>query len=119
MTEFSDWIQSNWFELGILVILCAILTVLVWFAQNILKTLRAWQEQVGALLKLSLSEVVPLPGAAAEKDILTVPEGRERGPNPLAISARKLIGWLEAPMGSGGAGPWRKALRWLQAPAGS
>ncbi len=119
MAEFSDWIQSNWFELGILLILSAILAALVWFARNILRTLRASQEQVGALLKLSFSEAIPLQGPATQKDAPTAQECPERGPKPLVVAPRKLVDWLEAPMGSGGHAPWRKVLQWLQAPVGS
>jgi len=27
--------------------------------------------------------------------------------------------WLQTPMSSGNAAPWRRAIRWLQTPAGS
>jgi hypothetical protein len=119
MTELSDWIQANWFELGILLALSAILVALVWFARNILRTLRASQEQVGALLRLSFSDVVPTQAAAPQVPAPAVGEHPQSGPNPPVAAARKLINWLEAPMGGGGVAPWRKVLRWLQAPAGS
>ena len=31
MSEISDWIQSNWFELGSLLVQCAMLVTLAWF----------------------------------------------------------------------------------------
>jgi hypothetical protein len=119
MTEFSNWIQANWFELGILVGLFAILATIVWFARNILRTLRASQEQVGALLRLSFSDVVPVQAAATEVPAPVLSEPLQHGPNLLVVFARNLFRWFQAPMGSGGVGPWRKVLRWLQAPAGS
>jgi hypothetical protein len=119
MTEFSDWIQANWFEMGILVVLSAILAAIVWFARNILRTLRASQEQVGALLRLSVSDVVPVQAAAAEVPAPSVGELPQRGPSPLVVSLRNLFRWFLAPMGSGSVVPWRKVLHWLQAPAGS
>jgi hypothetical protein len=122
MTQFSDWIQSNWFECGILVVLSAILGTVVWFARNILKSLRASQEQVGALLRLSFSEVLPVPAAPPQIQATQVPvlqERAPRGPNPLVVGTRHLVNWLNAPMRSRPVSPWRKAVRWLQAPARS
>ena len=116
MTQFSDWAVSNWFELGLLVLLTVTLTTVVWFARSILRTLRASQEQTGALLRLSFSDVVPTQASAAEVEV-SVPilsEPSPRGPN-------RLVRWFQAPMGSssGSVAPWRKVRRWLQAPAGS
>jgi hypothetical protein len=117
MTEFSDWIQNNWFELGILLLLSAILAALVWFARNILKTFRAYQEQVGALLRLSFSDIVTAQTPVVEAPALSEPV--HSGPNALLVFGRNLVNWFEAPMSSNAAAPWRKFLRWLQAPAGS
>jgi hypothetical protein len=119
MTEFSAWIQTNWFELGILVLLFAILTTIVWFARNILRTLRASQEQVGALLRLSFSDVIPVQAAETEVPTPALSEPLQHGPNLLVVFARNLFRWFQVPMGSGSGAPWRKVLRWLQAPAGS
>ena len=121
MTQFSDWVQNNWFELGILVLLCFTLATVVWFARNILKTLRASQEQVGALLRLSFSDVVPVQAPAAEVSPPILSEPSPRGPNRLFAACRALFRWFQAPMGSssGSVAPWRKVFRWLQAPAGS
>jgi hypothetical protein len=122
MTQFIDWIQNNWFESGILVVLCAILATAVWFARNILESLRASQEQVGALLRLSLSEGLPAHSSSLETQALPAPAIRElapRGPNPLVVGARHVVNWLNAPMSRRSASPWRKAVRWLQAPARS
>lgn len=125
MTQFSDWVQANWFELGILVLLCFTLATVVWFARSILKTLRASQEQVGALLRLSFSDVVPVQAPvqapAAEVPAPVLSEPSPRGPNRLVAACRALVRWFQAPMGSssGSVAPWRKVFRWLQAPAGS
>ena len=57
----STWIQSNWYELGNLLAQFAFLAAGIWFACKILRTMRASQEQVGALLKLSVT------GSVAER----------------------------------------------------
>jgi hypothetical protein len=117
MTEFSDWIQKNWFELGILFLFSATLATVVWFARNILKTFRAYQEQVGALLRLSFSDLVPVQAPVAEPPVPSEPV--HSGPNRLLVLGHNLVNWFQAPMGGNTAAPWRKFLRWLQAPAGS
>jgi hypothetical protein len=117
MTEFSVWIQKNWFELGILFLLTAILATVVWFARNILKTFRAYQEQVGALMRLSFSDLVPVQAPLAEPPVASEPV--HSGPNRLLVLGRNIVNWFQAPMDSNPAAPWRKFFRWLQAPAGS
>jgi hypothetical protein len=114
MTQYSDWVQSNWFELGILVLLFATLVTVFWFARNILRTFRASQEQVGALLRLSFSDVVPTQAPAAEAEISApvLSQPSEDGPNGL-------ISWFQAPMGSGSVAPLSRVRRWLQTPVGS
>jgi hypothetical protein len=125
MNEFNVWIRNNWFELGILFLFSATLATVVWFARNILKTFRAYQEQVGALLRLSFSDLVsaqtPAQAPAAEVSAPVLSEPSPRGPNRLFAACRALVRWFQAPMGnsSGSAAPWRKVFRWLQAPAGS
>jgi hypothetical protein len=54
----TDWIQNYWSELGSLLALCGIFAAVVWYGRKILRTMRASQEQIGALLKLSVSEGV-------------------------------------------------------------
>jgi hypothetical protein len=137
MNEFSTWMQSNWHALGSLLLQAAFLTAGVWFAREILKSIRASQEQIGALLKLSVSGAVPerqSPTAAAERFFANaspywltpseippapVPEPIETGPSRWAVARHGLIVWLNTPMRNGNFAPWRKALKWLQAPAGS
>jgi hypothetical protein len=145
MTEFSTWMQSNWYEFCTILAEFAFLAVGVWFARKILKTLRASQEQFGALLKLTLTDELgerakanaaahrsassveadrPTPYVMAEWP--TAPEtpalalrGGQRSHNPLAAAWRGTVGWLQAPIRSHGPSPLRKVARWLQAPARS
>ena len=58
MSEISDWFQNNWIDLARLLVQCAILAAVVRFGRQILAALRASQEQVGALLRLSVSDAV-------------------------------------------------------------
>ena len=58
MSEFTTWMQSNWYALGNLLSQFAFLGAGLWFARKILKTMRASQEQVGALLKLSVTGAI-------------------------------------------------------------
>jgi hypothetical protein len=56
MNQTIAWIESNWYELGSLIAQFAFLFVGLWFAQKILRTMRASQQQFGALLRLSMCE---------------------------------------------------------------
>jgi hypothetical protein len=136
MNEFLAWAQSNWYELGTLVAEFVFLSAGIWFARKILRTLRASQEQVGALLKLSVTGAVtdrqssnaapdrPLAASPywltpSETPLAGSPEHAESAPHQVATHKHGLIVWLQTPMSSGGVAPWRKAIRWLQSPAGS
>src|ERR1051325_2000463 len=55
----SDWIQNNWYQLGSFFVQFAFLFAAIWFARRVLMTMRASQEQVGALLKLSVTGTAP------------------------------------------------------------
>jgi hypothetical protein len=81
MTEMSDWFQNNWIDLARLLVQCAILATVVRYGRKLLATLRASQEQVGALLKLSVSDT------AAEQRT-QVSESRERYAPP-SLSVRE------------------------------
>lgn len=136
MNEFSTWMQGNWYALGNLLAQFAFLTAGVWFARKILKTIRATQEQFGALLKLSMSDGLsertkpsdtahrPTPYVMAEwpavvdAPALSMPE-REPRSKQLAAVWRGALRWLQAPMPSEEHAPWKKVLHWLQTPAGS
>src|SRR5947209_14616643 len=58
MSEFSDWLQNNWIDLARLGVQAAILAAVVCYGRRLLATLRASQEQIGALLKLSVADGV-------------------------------------------------------------
>ena len=135
MNEFTAWMQINWYALGNLLSQFAFLAAGVWFARKILKTMRASQEQVGALLKLSVTGAIAdrhstSPAAAGsfasaspywltptELPPVTPLELPKTGPSRWAVARHSLMVWLQTPMNTGNAAPWRKALRWLQSPA--
>lgn len=56
MNETMNWMQSNWYEVGSLSAQFAFLFAGLWFAVKILKTMRATQQQMGALLRLSMTD---------------------------------------------------------------
>jgi hypothetical protein len=58
MNGLSDWFQNNWIDLARLLVQCAILAAILRYGRKLLATLRASQEQIGALLKLSVSDGV-------------------------------------------------------------
>ena len=105
MSEMSDWIQSNWFELGSFLVQCAILATLAWYGGKTVRILRAFQDQDEAPQRLALAP--------------SGPEGAGHGGRGLAGASHNLISWLQAPMGSGRIAPWHRVIRWLQAPMGS
>jgi hypothetical protein len=70
MTEITDWFQNNWIDLARLLVQCAIFAAVVRYGRKLLTALRASQEQMGALLKLSVSDTVaeqPAPAAEPSK----------------------------------------------------
>lgn len=88
-----DWFQNNWIDLARLLVQCAILATVVRFGRKILAALRASQEQVGALLKLSVSDSVgersapaPEPKKQFEPPPAAVPEP-EPEPEPVFAGA--------------------------------
>ena len=56
MDQIANWMQSNWYELGSLTAQFTFLFAGLWFAAKILKTMRATQEQMGALLRISMTD---------------------------------------------------------------
>ena len=127
MNEFGTWMQSNWYALGNLLIQFVFLAAGIWFARKILKTVRAFQEQVGALLKLSVAGTAGRSLGDASPYWLTPSEAApdltaeltESRPSRWAVAWHGTIQWLCAPMSSGELAAWRRVIRWLQAPAGS
>ena len=55
MNDFSPLVIKDWYALGSLIAQIGFLVAAVWFARNFLRTMRAFQEQIGALLKLSIT----------------------------------------------------------------
>ena len=142
MNELSFWTDLNWYALAGLLAELAFLIAGVWFARNLLRTIRAFQEQMGALLKLSItatpserstsslspkhptvetsqywlapSEIQP------EAHPTSQPEPAESAPGSLALAWRGVVRWLRTPMRTRQrASTWRRLVHWLQAPAGS
>lgn len=135
MNELNSWMQDNWYAFGNLFSQFAFLLAGVWFARKILRTMRASQEQFGALLKLSLTDglkeqsklsastdpsspYVLADWPATQAPPLSLPEPEPRSKR-LAKAWKGAIVWLETPIGSEGPGPLRKVVRWLQTPAGN
>ena len=142
MSDLMPWTQNDWYAAGSLLIRFGFLLAAVWFARNLLRTIRAFQEQVGALLKLSIGSTVnerssPHASAIAARSLgeaspywLPIEEPRnsvpqpvfehvENGPNFLLAAWRGLIHWLNEPMHTSQVSAWRRMVTWLQAPAGS
>ena len=81
MIEISDWFENNWVDLARLFVQGAILAAVVRYGRKLLATLRASQEQVGALLKLSVSDTVAeRPAPASEPE-----PARQFEPPPAAV----------------------------------
>lgn len=55
MDQIANWMQNNWYEFGTLVGQFTLLFAGLWFAGKILKAMRATQQQMGALLRLSMT----------------------------------------------------------------
>src|ERR1700739_3736949 len=129
--------SDNWYAPASLVIQVSFLIAGVWFARNLLRTMRASQEQLGAMLKFSITSVIaerhsspagangPLTADSpyciepSETDAVGRARPTENGAGRFASARRKIAYWLQAPMSSPEAAPWRRILNWLQAPAGS
>jgi hypothetical protein len=131
MNEFNSWTEINWYALGSLLAQFAFLAAGVWFAHNFLRTIRAFQEQLGALLKLSITGNSPEPQAASANERRSfeagpywlAPETHAAGIAQHAASGpsawHHMIHWLQEPMHSSEVSAWRRAMHWLQAPTGT
>jgi len=136
MSDFGDWMQNNWYQLGSFFVQCAFLCAAIWFARRILRTLRASQEQVGALLRLSVSgaasdrhtETVAHPHPISEASPYWLPHTSSQpamafvtsseNPIHLVSSGQGFVGWLKTPMCiTSGTSSFHRVLRWLQSPA--
>jgi hypothetical protein len=136
MNDFSPLAIKDWYALGSLLAQIGFLVAAVWFASNFLRTMRAFQEQIGALLKLSItstpgerqtaSTIARSVGAEASPYWLPPsqtkpadpPEFAERGPGLFTAGWRSLVHWLNEPMSSSQVSYRRRVMNWLQAPAG-
>ena len=128
--------SDNWYAPASLVIQLVFLIAGVWFARNILRTMRASQEQLGAMLKLSSMGVTaeahssigsanqPLTAespywlAPSQTEVAGLPQPTESDLGRFAAVRRKIALWLQAPISSSEA-PWRRIITWFQAPARS
>ncbi len=91
MNELYDWIATNWYEAGTLLLHAAILVTLVWFARRFLSLRKASQAPAEAPERVSpaFEEAYPFAPALQEGS-------RHRGPGAF----RRLSLWFQAPMGS-------------------
>ena len=79
MTGISDWFENNWIDLARLLVQLAIFAAIVRYGRKLLATLRASQEQVGALLRLSVSSDTAAERPAARRLPRDGPARREAG----------------------------------------
>ncbi len=136
MNDFGPLVSKDWYALGTLVVQLGFLVAAVWFAGNFLRTMRAFQEQIGALLKLSITSA---PGErqstnTSVRSVLaegnpywlpptltaptSAPEVVEHSPSLFAVGWERTIHWLREPMRSSEVSYRRRVISWLQAPAG-
>jgi hypothetical protein len=115
----SDWIQSNWFELGSLMVQFAVLVTLAWFGRKLLRILSVSFGHSEALPRVSPSNV------AVEQRVVEqeyAPPAFQPARQALARESRTwpgLIEWLREPIGNGGTYSRNRFIRWFQAPIGS
>ena len=141
MNDLMPGMQNDWYAAGSLLIRVGFLVAVVWFARNFLRTIKAFQEQVGALLKLSitstsgdgnspnasaiaarsLGEASPywLPPQDTHAAVFQEWRFAESRTNIIVTAWRGMVHWLNEPMATSGISTWRRMLNWLQAPAGS
>ena len=111
MNDFTAWMQSNWYALGNLLSQFVFLAAGVWFARQILKTIRQSQEQVGALLKLSVT------GAVTERhSSSTVSEHPFASVSPYWLTPTELPPVTPLPLPETGPSRWAVAARYVLAP---
>src|SRR6266853_859102 len=94
MTGISDWFENNWIDLARRVVQLAIFAAIVRYGRKLLATLRASQEQVGALLRLSFASDTaaerPAPRASEPREHFEAPEPESRKRfEPAAMNVRE------------------------------
>jgi hypothetical protein len=137
MNDAGRWTDGSWYALGSLLIQLGFLVAAVWFARNLFRTTRIFQEQLGALLKLNISAGPTEPRSStgttkhtllqaspywlmpSESQTSSQPVLTDIRPGRLAIAWHGLLFWLSAPMSPADVTTWRRMINWLQAPAGS
>jgi len=87
MDQTTNWMQSNWYEFGSLVAQFTFLFAGLWFAQKILKTLRASQQQLGALLRLSMTDGLEEPSKISETALETSNEAAHEPASRMVASS--------------------------------
>jgi hypothetical protein len=136
MNDSTTLDLSSWFAPAGILIQLAFLIAAIWFARNVLRTMRAFQEQIGALLKLSITgatternfaanpsrpmaDASPYWLAPTESEPVAPLQPAERGPGRITVARRKMLLWLQSPMTTTQPAPLRRVITWLQAPAGN
>lgn len=140
MTDINAGVQNDWSGVATLLVLCAILAAVVWYGRKVLSALRASQEQIGALLKLTITDAIPeessrsglwfepagalhsLTGVPHRTDprAVILPETETPGVGTGAVEfAQGVIRWLRAPIRRDASKPSGRLIRWLQAPVRS
>lgn len=141
MNELNSLTAPNWYAIGSLLIQFAFLVAGVALARDFLRTLRRFQEQLGALLRVSIASAPGDTNAPASATKISAAEngpywfapGEPRepqaasgpaltppaAPSRFSVARRGVALWLQAPIRSSGVAPWRRVVNWLQAPAGS
>lgn len=130
MTDFGSWIQENWYQLGSFFVQVGFLFLALSFAGRLLRAFRASQEQLGALVKLSVAGTVQdRPADSSLRNPVSARPSYWLPPSPavsspaIAASERHSSGpgffaWWKAPMGvTAGTSSFHRVLRWLQSPA--
>ena len=93
MNQIIDWIQNNWYEFGSLIAQFTFLFAGLWFARKILITMRATQQQFGALLRLSIAD--GLEEGSREQEAIHEFSSAEA---PSVVSSKMLTPAMEQPL---------------------
>jgi hypothetical protein len=119
MGDISDWIQSNWFELGSLLVQGAVLVTLGWFGRKLLRILSASYGQSEAARRLSPSNVAAQQRAIEQAYAPAAFEPDRQGSGGGTGTWPGFFAWLREPMGRGEIRSRNRVIRWFQEPMGS
>ncbi|HVH71284.1 MAG TPA: hypothetical protein VNB49_09270 [Candidatus Dormibacteraeota bacterium] len=92
MNEIMNWMQSNWYEFGSLLAQFGFFIAAVWFGRKILMSMRATQQQFGALLRLSMTDGLEEHSKDSEIAREPIP-----APRPSVVASSMLSPALERP----------------------